>query len=102
VARYRVDVIARARSQINEFSRWWRANRPANPTLFRAELIEARQHLARLPASGPAYDSPQHGDVRRVLLYRTQVHLYYVIDEQQRVVTVLALWHTARGSGPRL
>jgi plasmid stabilization system protein ParE len=93
VARYRVDITPRARAQINDISRWWRANRPSNPTLFREELIEARQRIAHLPASGPAYDSPEHADVRRMLLYRTQHHVYYVVDEQKRVVTVLAVWH---------
>jgi hypothetical protein len=37
-----------------------------------------------------------------MLLLRTQYHVYYVVDGPQRVVTVLAVWHTARGSGPVL
>lgn len=91
-----------ARSQIQEISRWWRANRPKNPGLFREELVGIRQLLARMPAAGPVYDSPDHRDVHRMLLPRTQHHVYYVIDQQQRIVTVLAVWHTARGSEPLL
>jgi plasmid stabilization system protein ParE len=102
VARYRVDITPRARGQIQEISRWGRANRPKNPGLFREELVGVRQELERMPVAGSAHDSPEHGDVRRMLLLRTQYHLYYVIDEQQRVVTVLAVWHTSRGSGPAL
>jgi plasmid stabilization system protein ParE len=102
VAHYRVDITSRARGQIQEISRWWRANREKNPGLFREELAGVRHQLAHVPTAGPAYDSPEHGDVRRILLIRTQYHVYYVIDEKQRVVTVLAVWHVARGSGPVL
>lgn len=102
MARYRVDITAQARAQIQTISRWWRANRLKNPALFREELVLARQQLARLPGTGPMYDSPEHGDVHRLLLLQTQHHVYYVVDEQQRVVTILAVWHTARGSGPPL
>jgi plasmid stabilization system protein ParE len=102
VARYRVDITSRARTQIQEISRWWRANRPLNPGLFREELVDARQQLARLPSGSPAYPSPEHGDVRRLLLRRTRYHVYYIVEERQRVVTVLAVWHTSRGSGPPL
>jgi plasmid stabilization system protein ParE len=42
------------------------------------------------------------GEVRRMLLPRTQYCVYYFIDETARLVTVLAVWHTARGRGPKL
>jgi plasmid stabilization system protein ParE len=102
VARYRVEITPRARAQVHEISSWWRANRPGHAALFREELTGVKRHLERFPASGPAYDSPEHGDVRRMLLLRSQHYAYYVIDEQLRVVTILAVWHTARGSGPPL
>lgn len=102
MARYRVDVTPKARAQIQKISGWWRANRLKNPGLFREELLVARLLLARFPGAGPMLDSPEHGDVHRLLLLRTQHHVYYVVDEEQRVVTILAVWHTARGSGPPL
>lgn len=40
--------------------------------------------------------------VRRLLLSRTGYHLYYRIHEEERVVEVLALWHTSRGTRPDL
>ncbi len=102
MARYRLDITPQARGQIQEISRWWRANRLKNPGLFREELVTAKQQLAQVPMAGPAYASPERPGLRRMLLLRTQYHMYYVIDEPQRVVTVLAVWHTARGSGPVL
>jgi plasmid stabilization system protein ParE len=102
VSRYRVDITKSARARILDISRWWQTNWTKSPLLFRDELVAARSQIARVPSSGPAYASPEHRDVRRLLMLRTQYHLYYVIDEEQRVVTILAVWHTARGNGPPL
>jgi hypothetical protein len=38
--------------------------------------------------------------MRRVLLGRVRYHLYYVVVPEEEAVDVLALWHTARGTGP--
>ena len=38
--------------------------------------------------------------VRRLFLSRTGYHLYYRVNEAERQVEVLALWHARRGEGP--
>jgi hypothetical protein len=35
-------------------------------------------------------------------MHRTQFHLYYCVLPAERVVRVLAFWHTARGRLPSL
>jgi len=40
--------------------------------------------------------------MRRILMPRTRYHVYYVVADEERRVLVHAVWHTARGRGPRL
>lgn len=98
--RYRVQVTARARGEVREISRWWRENRPSNPGLFREEMTSATARLSVLPGAGAPYEWQGMCGVRRLLLPRTSYHVYYVVNEQDRQVTVMAVWHTARGHGP--
>jgi plasmid stabilization system protein ParE len=102
VKRYRVLIAAPAREHIRDISRWWRENRQDRAELFKEELNDAVTMLRAFPQAGPAHDSPQHPHVRRTLLRRTQHHVYYVIDDEVGAVTIVALWHTARGDPPPL
>jgi plasmid stabilization system protein ParE len=98
----RVRVAPTARAQIAACNRWWRANRPQNPTLFRQELTEATTRLKASPSIGPRYDEADLPGVRRLLLPRTQYHLYYVVQEPARTILVLAIRHAVRDAGPGL
>jgi hypothetical protein len=40
--------------------------------------------------------------VRRVLLRKTRTHVYYSVDEDAELVTVLAVWGAPKGRGPKL
>ncbi|MBK9259119.1 MAG: type II toxin-antitoxin system RelE/ParE family toxin [Polyangiaceae bacterium] len=100
--RYRVIVTEMAREQVREISRWWKANRPQRPNLFREELAGARHLLLRIPNAGSRYRLSKYPNVRRLLLLRTRHHVYYVVNETQRLVTILAVWHTSREYGPPL
>jgi plasmid stabilization system protein ParE len=102
VKRYRVQIAGPARDHVRAISDWWREHRQQNPGLFQEELRQAITLLKAFPLAGPAHPSPVHRDVRRTLLRRTQHYVYYVIDEVGRVVTIVAVWHTARGSEPPL
>jgi plasmid stabilization system protein ParE len=98
----RVRVVPTARAQIAACNRWWRANRTQNPTLFRQELTEATTRLEASPSVGPRYEEAELPGVRRLLLPRTQYHLYDVVQESARTILVLAIRHAARDSGPGL
>ncbi len=100
--RYRVEITSRARAQVLEISRWWRANRGLRPGLFGDEFRTARRQLARFPLTGPNYDAPGFTHVRRLLLVRTQHHVYYLLDDALKAVIIVAVWHTARGDEPPL
>jgi hypothetical protein len=40
--------------------------------------------------------------MRRIFMPRTRYHVYYAVAEEDSWVLVHAVWHTARGQGPRL
>lgn len=99
---YRVIVAPQAVAQVETIATWWQANRPTSPDLFLEEFAAALTRLQSAPAAGAVYGLGPRPDVRRLLLPRTRYHVYYVMAEDACHVSVLAVWHTARGGTPRL
>ncbi len=58
--------------------------------------------LKSQPTLGLVYQALDGEVVRRMLLPRTQQHVYYVVDEEQGVVLVYTVWGARRGRGPKL
>ena len=101
--RYRVEYAARAEAQVVAVSRWWAENRRDSPTLFTEELAAVFEGLLETsPLSGAPFPASRPRDVRRVLLGRSRYHVYYTVDQDAGRVIVRAVWHAARGRGPRL
>ncbi len=65
----------RARLEIERHDTWWRGNRPAAPSLFLEELIEAVEHAVNHPLLGKVYQDAARPGVRYVILPRTQRNL---------------------------
>lgn len=99
---YTFKVAPRAAKQIRAAAEWWVKNRLKAPAAFAEDLESAFTLIQELPYAGEAIPHSRISGVRRVLLGRVQYHLYYIASTQQHVVEVLALWHTSRGSSPRL
>lgn len=99
---YRVRIAPRAADQIREAASWWLEHRPAPPDVLVHELDRAIDLIATWPDGGQPAPDPHHMSVRRVLLRRVRYHLYYVPSHDERVVIVLALWHSSRGTEPEL
>jgi len=95
-----------AQAQIDEVAAWWLEHREAAADLFEKELEAALAVLTMAPRAGSPYVHPRASGIRRLLLFRCRYHLYYTIepatDGPGEIVTVVALWHTRRGSGPHL
>ena len=81
---------------------WWRANRPAAPDLFLEELEEAKRRLTDQPHPGLVYETMRGRVMHRMLLRKSNQHVYYTVDETARVVTVQTIWGARRGRGPKL
>ena len=97
---FRVEFTDAATGQAEGAATWWRANRPAAPALFDDELAYALDLLSRMPPPTQVWGEVEGKPVRKVRLPRTGHALYFTIEDD--LVTVHALWHGARGSGPPL
>jgi hypothetical protein len=98
--RYKVQFTAEARKQVDAALRWWRENRPKNRGLFREELIHAVVTLRTTPRGGVRYEPENFKDVHCHLMPRSHYDVYYVVNDGAGMVTVIALWHQARGEPP--
>jgi plasmid stabilization system protein ParE len=96
----RVEFTDDAREQVRDASAWWRENRRAAPALFEAELATAVALLQTGPLLARVFDEVGGKLVRRARLPRTRYALYFTVHDD--LVTVHALWHGSRGSGPPL
>lgn len=85
--------------QIERASKWWRAHRDKAPDAFDDELAEALEEIRSSTNVGMPVRARRVG-VRSVWLDRIGYFLYYrVVDD---IVIVVAIWHAARGSRPKL
>jgi plasmid stabilization system protein ParE len=99
---YRVRVAPQASRQIREAARWWIENRPKAPNAFGDDLEAAFRLLNELPSVGERVIHSRLQGLRRLLVTRIRYHVYYAVDRETRTVEILALWHTGRGTPPRL
>ena len=97
---FQIEFTDAATGQAEAAATWWRANRLAAPALFDDELAYALDLLARMPPPTQVWGEVEGNPVRKVRLPRTGHALYFTIEDD--LVTVHALWHGARRSGPPL
>lgn len=87
-----------AQRQARAERRWWRANRDSKQ-LFSDELRAARSVLAK-GVLHAVYGTFEGEPVRRILLEKTRCHLYYVVNEHERAVRIVAVWGATKGTAP--
>lgn len=97
-----IKVTRRAEREIRAGAAWWAANRPKAPDAFGEEIERAFLLLSRQPSLGTPARNTKLAGVRRLLLDRIRYYLYYCHRQKPPAVEILALWHTSRGSQPRL
>lgn len=90
-----------ARRQADRLDRWWRENRKDAADLFALELEAARQMIAASPELGTPYVERRGTLVRRVLLPKTQNHVYYDIDRENGVTMTRFFTRSMSALGPR-
>lgn len=98
--RVEVVVLPTALEHVRRIDDWWQRERLHSPGLFLEEFAAALQRLATAPSAGTIYTRSHRADLRRLLLPRTRHHVYYVVENER--TAVMAVWHAARGVGPRL
>ena len=97
-----VRIVASAGKAILDAAEWWVTNRPKAPDAFMVELERAIQILSSQPLIGARARNIKLAGVRRLHLPRVHYHLYYRVTSHPEAVEILALWHTSRGTAPKL
>jgi plasmid stabilization system protein ParE len=87
---------------VEYITRWWRENRPAASSLFEDELDVALDKLEADPTFGTQYQVVRGRVIRRILLPKTEQHLFYSVDEESGIVVLHTVWGARRGRGPKL
>lgn len=82
-------------------TRWWRKNRPAASSLFEDELDDALDKLEAEPTLGTEYRVVRGRVIRRILLPKTEQHVFYSVGEDDGIV-IHTVWGARRGRGPKL
>ena len=81
---------------------WWAENRPAAPELFARELRDMLAYILATPNGGIGWPTPGRPALRRILMPRTQNHIFFVVDEKRQTIDVVAIWGAARERSPKL
>jgi hypothetical protein len=98
----RVQLSKRAARQVARESSWWVKHRPDAPMLFEDELLELLNRLSSAATLGVAYPTASRSHVRRILLPRSEYHVYFSREPQRRVVMIHAVWGACRERPPKL
>jgi plasmid stabilization system protein ParE len=85
----------RARQRARLVTTWWRANRPSAPDLLEQELGRATRQLAEKPDLGLVYQTARGKLIRRLLLPKTEQHVYYSVDDDSRTIVIQTIWGLA-------
>ncbi len=90
----------RALKEIEQCARWWVAHRDAR-FLFEEELAAAIRQIRSVPQLGRIYRVVGARIQRRVLMPKTEHHVYYRFEEPD-LILILSVWGARRKRGPNL
>jgi plasmid stabilization system protein ParE len=97
----KIRLTPRARRRALAVAKWWRENRAASD-LFEQELEQAKRRLAEQPDLGLEYETVRGVSIRRLLLPKSEQHIYYSVDRATKTVIIYHIWGGRRGRGPKL
>jgi plasmid stabilization system protein ParE len=86
--------------EANRKKTWWHKNRPAAPDLFDEEMSAVVERIRSSPTIGKEYPAAFRVPVRRVLLPKTENHVFYAVRDGE--VIILSVWGARKRRGPKL
>ena len=92
----------RAQRQAEKIESWWVEHRPAAARLFTDELERTFRHICERSSAGVQWPTPRRPKLRRILMPRTENHVYFLVDEMTETIHVLAVWGAPKGRTPKL
>lgn len=97
----KIEIGKRAQLQVERISRNWQT-RADYPFLFEEELEQALRDLLDIPLLGVRYPTVSRPHVLRLLLEKSQYHVYYSVEREETMLVVHAVWSARRRRGPVL
>jgi plasmid stabilization system protein ParE len=97
-----VILVDAAEEQLDEIVEWWRTHREASPALVMDEFERCVSLLESSPDAGARFHRSRVPGVRRLVMRRTKHHVYYLHDESNAVVYILAVWGAPKAGYPVL
>ena len=98
----KISVSHRARVRIRAQDDWWRNERRDAPELFKQELAIAFERILRAPRVRSPYGRIENEPVWRILMPRTEQHVYYTVDDAADEIVIETVWSARRRRGPKL
>ncbi len=97
-----IVIVDEAEEQLREINDWWVVNRPAAATLVIDEFERCVTLLENTPDIGTGFHRTTVPGVRRLIMKRTKHLVYYVHDDNNAVVYVIAVWGAPKEGDPAL
>ena len=91
-----VVVVDDAEEQLGEIHEWWVVNRTSAPTLVLDEFERCVSLLESSPDIGTRFHRSRVPGVRRLVMAKTKHYVYYVHDEANSVVYIIAVGERRR------
>jgi len=98
----KIRIAGPAQADLDYIETWWRAHRDKAPARFEEELEKAKELLRHTPRFGIVHAEQDGHIIRRIVLKKTKVKLFYWVEEDAGVVHIIAAWGGKRGSDPKL
>jgi plasmid stabilization system protein ParE len=97
-----VVLVGPAEKQLHEIAAWWMDHREASPWLVADEFDRCVSLLESTPDAGARFHRSRVPGVRRLVMRRTKHHVYYLHDEANAVVYIIAVWGAPKTGVPLL
>jgi len=97
----KVDISKRARRHSDRINARW-AQRGDDSRLYAREFLDAVKHLETVGQPGTPCATRKRPGLRRLLLEKSKCHVYFVVDEELDLLTIVDVWNGQRGQLPKL
>ncbi len=92
----KLRISKRAQRQAERIDEWWAGHRPEAPTLFVDELQCVFEAICERSDAGIAWPTARRPKLRRILMPRTENHVYFQVDEDGETVYAFDLGRSTR------
>ena len=96
----KVELSDRALLEMQRIDVSWRKG-ASSPDVFLDELEELVEWIESTGVIGPVYDAKANRRVHRLLLEKSEYHLY-LARKSEDLIVVVSIWSARRNRGPKL